>query len=205
MTLPQWRIFGMQGRLWDHYRRGTKGEFRYRLVHGGVRKTGKRKDKRPFIPGAWSHLILKSKRAVGEWRLSKLRNDRIIAKILRTHARKNFVRLGHWVNAGNHLHIELKFRGRREMQRFLRVVPGLIARQIMGAEKGEAKGRFWDGLAFTRIMTSSLERFQLRGYFSANNDERNFGRDVRQETLAQVNFLIREFRRASVGLPSAPS
>jgi REP element-mobilizing transposase RayT len=192
----------MQAKLWDQVNRGGRGAFRYRLIHGGLKKTGKRKDARPFIPGKWVHLILKSNKARGVLSLSRRANEKIITETLRKHSKRNFVQVKEWVNMGNHLHLRLKFSERSGMQRFLRAVPGIIARRIQGAQKGSPKGRFWDGLAFTRILSSSLETLQLSGYFRANLLEKDFWDEARKTALHEVNSWIRDLRQASRGLPA---
>ena len=55
-------------------------------------------------------------------------------------------------NNGNHLHVLLRAKTRGGFQNFLRVLSAQIAARISGAKKGNAKGKFWDKLAYTRLV-----------------------------------------------------
>jgi REP element-mobilizing transposase RayT len=54
-------------------------------------------------------------------------------------------------NNGNHLHLLLRARDQKLFKKFMRTTMGLIARKVLEAKKGQAKGKFWDALAFTRV------------------------------------------------------
>ncbi|HWU42005.1 MAG TPA: hypothetical protein VN132_01165, partial [Bdellovibrio sp.] len=77
----------------------------------------------------------------------------------------------------------------------LRTVTALIARQVTKAKKGKSFGRFWDGIPFTRILKTSYEEFQLRGYFKANRVQRQHGYEQRKLYLDQFNEWIYKLRR----------
>ena len=57
-----------------------------------------------------------------------------------------------YANSGNHLHIVLKGKTKKNIQSILRTVPALIARRMTGAKKGNPQGKFWDGRLYTRIV-----------------------------------------------------
>ncbi len=42
---------------------------------------------------------------------------------------------------------------RESHQNYLRTLAGLLARAVTGAKKGSRKGRFWDGLAWSRVVS----------------------------------------------------
>lgn len=190
-----------QMKLWQDLKRGEKGQFGFRVVHGGARKLGKRKEARPFVPKKWMHLILKASRARGPLSLLAKQNKQAVAHIVSTQAKKCGAEIQNQVNMGNHLHIKIRFFERSQMQRYLRAVPGLIARKVLGAEKGETKGKFWDGLAFTRIVTTDFLSTRLDGYLRANNIERDFGPEARKTALAELSSWMSLMRRMQMGLP----
>ena len=118
----------------------------YKTVHGGTRTRGKRKDKRPLSTKYEIHLVLKSKKAIGQ--KSFFMHAKEVESIITTYARKCGVMIKESVNMGNHLHLRAKIMDRKLFASFLKTVTALIARKITGARKGKSFGRFWDGLAF---------------------------------------------------------
>ena len=108
--------------------------------------------------------------------------------MIHSEARKNFITIGDGVNMGNHFHLKIKCRHRIGFQKFLRVITGRIARLVTGAQKGKPFGRkFWDMLAFSRVLTTSYEIFQLKAYFAANREERSHGYHARKSFLENFN------------------
>jgi REP element-mobilizing transposase RayT len=120
-----------------------------RKVHGGAYAKGKRKTKRPFDSKKPIHLVLRSSRAKGE--LSMLKKQIKIKQTIDLYAKKWSVSLYRYSNNGNHLHLLLRAKNKKDFQIFLRTVSGVIARFMLNAKKGHAQGSFWDTLAFTRI------------------------------------------------------
>jgi hypothetical protein len=188
-------------KLWNNMKRGQKGQFAFRLAHGGAKKTGKRKEARPFIPKKWNHLILKSSKARGSTSLLAKRNKHMVASVVSGYAKKFGAELQQQVNMGNHLHIKIRFFSQEQMRKYLRVVPGIIARKVLGAEKGDSKGRFWDGLAFTRVLTNDFVSRRIDAYLHVNKIERDFGPEARQTALAELSSWMSLIRRMEQGLP----
>jgi len=93
-------------------------------------------------------------------------------------------------NVGNHLHLKIKIQNRESFQKFLKAVTCLIARKITGAKKGYKFGRFWQGLAFTRVLTSSLEELNLKGYIKANRIQAEKGELAREKFLRKFNAWV---------------
>ena len=97
-----------------------------------------------------------------------------------------------YVNMGNHLHIKVKFKDPKRFQQFLKSYTALLARKITGAKKGKPFGKFWDGLAYTRVLTSKFEELGLKGYFEGNHRQRELGYSERRLYLKRFNeFLYR--------------
>lgn len=137
-----------------------------RKVHGGSLASGKRKTARPFSNKKPLHLVLKSSRARGS--LSMWKHKAEIEKIIRRFADEDGIKVYNFSNNGNHLHLLLRARDHARFKRFLRAVSGVIARLVLGAKKGAAKGRFWDALAFTRIADWGKAFSHLQKYVVQN-------------------------------------
>lgn len=161
-----------------------------RVVHGGDAAKGKRKLERPLSSKKWIHLILKSDHAKGKFSFLSAKNQIIVLQILKTKAKKFGVQVADYANVGNHLHLKLKIQNRTEFQQFLRSVTTLIARKVTGARRGHKFGRFWQGLAYTRILKSALEELNLKGYFKANRIEASGGKIAREIYLKKFNAWV---------------
>lgn len=107
-----------------------------------------------------------------------MKNKSMVEKLIQEKSKKFHVKIADIVNMGNHLHIKLKIVSRLSFQKFLISITGLIARKITGARRGKTFGKFWQGLAFTRVVKTSLEELQLRGYFEANRRQRKFSPEI---------------------------
>ncbi len=70
----------------------------------------------------------------------------------------------------------------------------LIAREVTGAKKGQKFGKFWQGLAFSRVLKTSLEGLQLKGYFEANRREAIRSYQSRKEFLDRFNRWVYHLR-----------
>ncbi len=159
-----------------------------RATHGGTSLKKRRKTKRPLTPGAITHLVLKSSKAQGE--LSFYAHKELVHSLLKQKAKKFFVELHGFVNMGNHLHIKVRFKDRKRFQQFLKSYTALLARKITGAKKGSRFGKFWDGLAYTRVLTSKFEELGLAKYFEGNHIERELGYEERVHYLKRWNEYL---------------
>jgi REP element-mobilizing transposase RayT len=127
-------------------------DFKKRAVHGGGIRAGKRKLSRPFIPGQPLHVVLRSSKARGDWSLLKKKNENSVSRIIYAHAERNGVDIYQYANGGNHLHVLLKCKSKKRFQAFLKSATGLIARHVLNAKKGRKQGKFWDGLAYSKLV-----------------------------------------------------
>lgn len=187
-----------QTSLFTHFERKDLQKRYGRSIHGGVKSKGRRKLERPLAANKPVHLVLKSQKAKGSWSFLTPKNQQIVRSTLQQKAKKFGVRIADFANGGNHLHIKLRFSSREGFQNFLRATTCLLARQITGAKKGQAKGKFWEGLAFTRILKSSFEEKQLKGYFEANRVESTKGPVARQRFLDNFNRTVKEFHKREI-------
>lgn len=138
------------------------------LEHGGSVRAGRRKLARPFDPRRPLHVVLRSSRARGNWSLLHPRNKARVHALLEGSAKRFGVRLYRSANSGNHLHLLLKARDRRGLQAFLRLAAGRIAFVVTGARKGKPVGRFWDSLAYSRVLGWGKELERVKRYLTRN-------------------------------------
>jgi REP element-mobilizing transposase RayT len=170
-----------------------------RRTHGGIVSRGRRKNRRPLATKKWIHLVLKSDRAVGGRSFLTAKNKVFIERLLKLKARKFGVKIAEFANVGNHLHLKIRITDRLEFGKFLKSVTTQVARFVTGARRGHPFGRFWQGLAYTRVLSSRYEELQLRGYIVANRLEAELpgekGRSAREKWLADFNRHIQGLRR----------
>ncbi len=142
-----------------------------RVEHGGDVRLRRRKLTRPIDTRRPLHVVLRSTRARGAWSLRARTNDGVIRATLRRYARRYAVRIYEFANAGNHLHLLVRPTCRIGLQNFLRVFAGVSARLVTGARKGRPVGRFWDFLAYSRIVQWGRDFFGVRTYVKENELE----------------------------------
>ncbi len=176
--------------------KAQKREHAKRVTHGGASSKGKRKLRRPLATKKWIHLIMKSDKAFGRLSMLHTRNCNFIDKTVIEKARKFKVELKDFVNMGNHIHFEIRVRRREDFQNFLRSISTLIARHVTGARKGNAFGRFWEALAFTRIIQTGIELMGVEGYLLGNKIEKRHGREAREVYLRAFNRWLKGFKVA---------
>lgn len=139
-----------------------------RREHGGDVGQGLRKLHRPLNPELSLHVVMRSSKAKGHWALSHRRNRSNVEQILRRHAEKNAIVLYSVQLVGNHLHLLIKFKKKESVQKFFRIVAGLIPRAITGAQKGYKVGRFWDKTLYSRMVTWGREFKAVCAYLGKN-------------------------------------
>lgn len=168
-----------------------------RTTHGGSATHGRRKEFRPLSTKKTIHLVLKSDKAKGKYSFLTLKNKPLVESIIADKAKRFGVRVAEIANVGNHLHIRIRVKSREGFQKFLKSITCLIARKVTGARKGKKFGRFWQGLAFTRVLTSAFEELQLRGYIEANRVQTQRGYKQRKTFLDEFNNWVQSLKVAS--------
>lgn len=185
-----------QRQLKHRLQKNLRNEWRdlSRRTHGGIASRGRRKIRRPLATRKWIHLVLKSDRAVGSRSFLAAKNQVFVERLLKQKARKFGVKIAEFANVGNHLHLKIRITDRLEFGKFLKSVTTQVARFVTGARRGHPFGRFWQGLAYTRVLSSPYEELQLRGYIAANRLEAELpgekGRSAREKWLADFNRHI---------------
>lgn len=191
-----------QPSLFDYFQT-TQTRKRYgRTSHGGTKTKGHRKLERPLATNKWIHLVLKSDKAKGTLSLLSAKNQVFIRQLIERKAKKFGIRIADFANAGNHLHLKIKISSREHFQKFLKSITTQIARFVTGAKRGKRFGRFWQGLAFTRVLCSAKENLILSGYFAANREESQHGVLGREVFLAHFYDWVYKERIQTKFLPN---
>lgn len=185
-----------QNTLFEYYNLKSVHKAYGRTTHGGASSRGHRKLERPLSTTRPMHLVLRSQHASGAMSFLSARNKGFVEKTLRQKAKKFGVRIEQLANVGNHLHLKIRILSREMFQKFLKSVTTLIARFITGARKGMRFGRFWQGLAYTRVLTSNLEERYLREYIAANQLEAMFGKVARELHLQFQRYIYKERKKS---------
>jgi hypothetical protein len=167
-----------------------------RSQHGGEVRRGQRKLERPVSTRRPMHVVLKSQRACGPWSLRK--HDGAVREALRRMARRFEIRIYDFANVGSHLHLVIRARRREGFQAFLRSFAGIVARRVTGARRGRRSGRFFEGLAWSRIVSWGRDYWGLRHYVFRNQIEGALGPRIRRAYELGPN-------RAPESGPRAPS
>jgi hypothetical protein len=186
-----------QTNIFDHADLSSTKKRYGRTKHGGTTSVGHRKLERPLNTRRWHHLVLKSDKAVGKMSFLSFKNKPMVEGILYGKAKKFGVVIGDLANVGNHIHLKVRITTRGNFQKYLKSVTTLIARKITGACRGKPFGRFWQGLAFTRVLTSYTEELNLKGYFTANRMEAARGPEARERFLKRFNDWVYRDRKKS--------
>ncbi|MCC7442785.1 MAG: transposase [Bdellovibrionales bacterium] len=149
-------------------------------VHGGETSLGRRKTRRPLDPRRPIHVTLRAERARGRLSLLAPRVRFTVKRLTLRAAERHGVQVRRFVNVGNHLHILVKAPTREAIQNFLRQTAGHVAQAVTGARKGapapstvllnaaNCRRRFWDALAYTRVVKTPREEVGLQKYFLKN-------------------------------------
>lgn len=166
---------------------------------GGLLLKGNAKVARPLSTKEPVHLVLKSAYAVGIMSMLQKYNVNKIDKIIRSHAKLCRIRIYHFVNVGNHLHLVVKLDDRKLFAKFIRSVSGLIARHVLKKERGpqnigenstNKRVAFWVARPFTRLVSWGNDYKFVTRYIEKNRNQAKryfvpWGFDVVEPTLIQ--------------------
>ena len=123
------------------------------------------------------HLVMRSSFAIGERFFLNRKNADRIENLSHRVAVDKRVKIYRYANSGNHLHLVILPISRKAFNRFIRAICGLIARHVLGAERGNALGvQFWDARPYTKILEWGREYKNVCLY-------------VLQNTLEAIGFI----------------
>jgi hypothetical protein len=137
---------------------------------GAYLNKGNPKEKRPISVKRSMHLVMRSLIAKGP--LTLLKRELEIREIIENQAKVFGVKVYRQANGGNHLHLVVLPRSRQAFNGFIRAISGLIARLILGAQRGNAKSiQFWERRPFTRIVEWGRDYKKVCNYLLQNTLE----------------------------------
>src|SRR5262245_27137387 len=119
------------------------------VEHGGSTRKGKRKTARPLDPKRALHITLRSSRARGARSMLLPKHRARVRELLDTISRRRRIKVYRFANVGNHVHLLIQARSKKEFQAFLREFSGRVAATVTGAIKGRPE-KFWDELAWSK-------------------------------------------------------
>jgi REP element-mobilizing transposase RayT len=100
-----------------------------------------------------------------------VQTDARIRAAMRSLARHHAVRVYEFANAGSHPHLLVRAKAKNAFQVFLRAFAGLTARLVTGARRGRPVGKFWDNLAYSRLVRWGRDFAGVRTYVLQNEME----------------------------------
>ena len=79
------------------------------------------------------------------------------------------IKIFHFAIIDNHLHLLVQAKDRDALSGFLRVLSGVIARKVLGIEKGEkAASRMWEARPYSRVLAWGREFKNVLHYIERN-------------------------------------
>jgi putative transposase len=109
---------------------------------------------RPVSTKNAMHVVLRSELARNEWALNSSKNKECIENVIKKQVRTFNIKLYCMTVNANHIHLLIKLYNRDSFSKFIKAVSGIIARIVLGVEKGKKWGlKFWEGIPFSRIIT----------------------------------------------------
>lgn len=132
-----------------------------KLTHGGTTRLGKAKCRRPLSTSRCLHAVMRVSPGDGSF-LKPNRQAVIQEKINRWSAHFGVKIYARSVNS-NHIHMLVFSESRTNLQNFFRVLPGQIAQSLRSSP-----GKFWEHLAFTRVVNWGSDFERVRNYIERN-------------------------------------
>ncbi len=168
-----------------------KQKAHHKIFGGSLLKNGHARMQRPLSSKDFTHIVLKSDIAVknekADLRMSKKRTE--IENIIRKNIQTFGIRIHKLAIASNHIHLLVSFKSRHKYFHWIRSVTGLIARLMLGAERGLStvvnadispvnisahaqnpyrKINFWSQRPFTRIVLWGRDFKNVYNYVEKN-------------------------------------
>lgn len=139
--------------------------------HGGDVRRGQRKLARPLATKRPLHLVFRAVKARGARNFLHRDHKGVIHLLLLDTAERFGVKIFRYENVGNHLHLVMQGSTRAGIRAFLRVFPQKVMFQVTGARKGNPQGRFFDAIAYSRVVNWGKEFRILNDYLWKNEME----------------------------------
>ena len=138
---------------------------------GSLLKNSHARSPRPISTKECLHIVLKSDKAekseTQDLRLTKTKSE--IEALVKTKTSEHGIRIHELAIASNHIHILISLKNRRKYLSWIRRLTGLIARKMLGAEKGRPGGTsFWTHRPFTRVVFWGRDYWGVKNYIVRN-------------------------------------
>jgi REP element-mobilizing transposase RayT len=152
-----------------------KTKYDPRTCYGGLLANTRRgrASARPLTAQSSIHLVLRSSKARGPWSFTRKHNRARIHAITERFAKRHNVRVVKMAVVGNHLHLQIRLRGRRTYRAsynsFIRGASAAIAMAVSGTSRWQKKvEKFWDLRPFTRVVEGYRQYVTLQRYIALN-------------------------------------
>ena len=154
-------------------KRGPKPKFKNGAFGGSIHSNYNPNKQRPIDHKKALHIVLRSSQARGLRSFKHKNNETKVWDIIRKQAKNFNIKLYAYANSGNHLHLLLRAKERKEYSFFIRAISGLIARHVGSSERGQKlKKPFWDARPFSRIVSFAKREFAtVKSYLLRNTLE----------------------------------
>lgn len=159
---------------------------------GSLLKNSHAREPRPLSTKNFLHIVLKSdvakKTEINDLRLTSKRLK--VAAIIKGRATDFGVRIHSQAIASNHIHLLISFKSRKKYMQWIRRLTGLIARLMLGAEKGKpSQTSFWSYRPFTRIVYWGRDFRAVSAYIGRNM----------LEAVGFIDYVPRSYPKISSG------
>ena len=148
-------------------------EEKQKLTHGGEYSVGRRKLKRPLSLRKPMHVVLRSERAKGSWSLRAFQNQPQVSRLINKFGKRFHVSVYRYSINSNHVHLVTRAKRREDFQNFMRALCGAMVLAVTKSRKTKRIGRFWDHLAFSRVVEWGNAYRKLIAYVVQNQMEAN--------------------------------
>jgi REP element-mobilizing transposase RayT len=156
-----------------------------RSVHGGEHALCKRKTARPFSSRKLKQFVMRATKAKGPMALCTSKNAKNVSAVVKKRVKASDIRIYQFSNNGNHLHILLRSKHKRDIQNFLRYEAAAVIPYIQ--RQGQIRND--DGINHTYLSNAEIFQFTSGGPFSTKLTALGPGR-VDLEDLVLVGFCL---------------
>jgi REP element-mobilizing transposase RayT len=139
---------------------------------GSLLKKSNPKMARPITTKKPMHIVMRSRIAKYDWSFLHYTKRKKIEEIIQKQARTFDIKIYKLAICYNHLHMLIKLQNRESFAKFIKSISGLIAKLVIGGEKGNKKGiKLWDSRPFSRIVEWIRDFLNAKEYVILNKKE----------------------------------
>lgn len=125
--------------------------------------------RRPLSTKRSVHVVLRSSQAKGSLAFQHPKNRKRIEKLCSEYAQRFGIKLRHYGNGSDHLHLIIKIKRKAAYASFIRALTGAIALKLTGANRTRGnQTRFWDFRPFTSLVSCEPTYRLAKDYVTLN-------------------------------------